>query len=49
MAVVLLAFAAALTWGLRGIGERAHEPGTQYMNRPTGAGRTRRARRDSAR
>ena len=43
--VVLLVFVAALTWGLRGIADRGHEPGTQYMDRPTHPFGVRRGRR----
>jgi hypothetical protein len=40
LAVVLVVFVCLVTWGVRGIEDRAHEPGTQYLNRP----RARRAR-----
>ncbi len=41
LAVVLVVFVVALSWGIRGIGGRWLTPGTQYMNRPrkgSGAG-----------
>lgn len=41
LTVVLLAVAALVTWGVRDIGDRAHEPGTQYLNRPRPGGRGR--------
>ena len=34
LAVVMLVFVGLVAWGVRGIGDRAHEPGTQYLNRP---------------
>ena len=35
--VVLVVFVCAVAWGVRGIGGRAHEPGTRYMDRPRDA------------
>ena len=38
LALVLLVAAGLVAWALRDIGGRAHEPGTQYLNRPTKRG-----------
>ena len=32
LAVVLLVFAGLVTWGVRGIAGRAHEPGTRRLD-----------------
>ena len=32
LAVVLLVFAGLVTWGVRGIAGRAHEPGTRHLD-----------------
>ena len=34
LTIVLLVAAGLVAWGVRGIGDRAHEPGTQYLKRP---------------
>lgn len=34
LVVVLVVAAVVVAWGVRDIGDRAHEPGTQYLNRP---------------
>ena len=33
LALVLMIAAGLMAWGVRDIGERTHEPGTQYLNR----------------
>jgi hypothetical protein len=33
--LVLMIAAGLVAWGVRGIDDRAHEPGTQYLKRPT--------------
>ena len=33
LVVVLVGFVAAVSWGTRGMRDREHEPGTQYMFR----------------
>jgi cytochrome oxidase assembly protein ShyY1 len=33
LAVVLVIFVLVVIWGVRGMSEREHEPGTQYLNR----------------
>jgi hypothetical protein len=35
LALVLMVAAGLVAWGVRDIGDRAHEPGTQYLKRPT--------------
>jgi hypothetical protein len=32
VAVVFVVFVAVVTWGVRGIGDRAHKPGTQHLD-----------------
>jgi hypothetical protein len=34
LAVVLVIVVGLVAWGVSGIGGRAHEPGTQYLNLP---------------
>jgi len=34
LAIVLLVAAGLIAWGVRGIADRAHPPGTQYLDRP---------------
>jgi hypothetical protein len=35
LALVMLVAVGLIAWGVRDIGDRAHKPGTQYLNRPT--------------
>ena len=35
LVLVLMIAAGLVAWGVRGIGDRAQEPGTQYLKRPT--------------
>jgi len=35
LVLVLLIAAGLVAWALRDIGDRAHEPGTRYLDRPT--------------
>ncbi|MEP7091810.1 MAG: hypothetical protein ABI776_17045 [Nocardioidaceae bacterium] len=34
LAVVLVVFVGLVSWGSRGMDDRWHEPGTQYLNLP---------------
>jgi hypothetical protein len=41
LAVVLLVVVGVISWGVRDIGDRAHVPGTRYLDRPRPRGRGR--------